>query len=458
MAFSLAMSAASAEAMASPALARAQSDPGFAPGFRTDPYWWDAAPRVGEPVRALPKSAEIAIIGSGYTGLSAALTLARAGRDVVILEQGSVGFGASSRNFGMLGRQYKYDFTTLVEKFGVERAKALYAGCNQAFAFVNGLIEREGIDCFHAPSGRYIAANTPAQLEALDKELSAREKHFGHAFRMVSRAGQPAELVTDKFVGGAVIPEHRTVHPGLFHNGLAERVRTAGAAIHSGTRVLSVSRTGEGWQVATDRGTIAARHLVAATNGYTGKATPWLRRRVVPIRAYMIATEPLDPPVLANVLPSKRGFHDCAHEMEYARISPDGSRLIYGALTGQVHDDLGKVGLTLRRKMLRLFPQLGPVRVAHSWTGQCAGTFDYFPHRGRHEGMHFAMGYCFGAGMPFGTWLGNAVARGILGEPAETPLDEPEMPANPLYWGRAWFLPFYLRYQAWLDWKDGVRA
>lgn len=457
MAFPRAMSAGGTEGLAAPVVARSQ-DVAFMPGFRTDPYWWDAAPRVTEPVRALPKSADIVIIGSGYTGLSAALTLARAGRDVVILEQDSVGFGASSRNFGMLGRQYKYDFTTLVEKLGLERAKALYDGCNQAFAFVNTLIEREGIDCFHAPSGRYVAANTPAHLEALEKELSARKQHFGHAFHMVSRSGQPTELVTEKFVGGAVIPEHRTVHPGLLHNGLADRVRRAGAAIHSGTRVLSVHRVGDGWQVETSRGVVAAQHLVAATNGYTGKATPWLRRRVVPIRAYMIATEPLDPAMLANVLPSRRGFHDCAHEMEYARISPDGSRIIYGALTGQVHDDPRKVALILRRKMLKLFPQLGQVRVSHSWTGQCAGTFDYFPHRGRHEGMHFAMGYCFGAGMPFGTWLGDAVARGILGEPAETPLDEPEMPANPLYWGRAWFLPFYLRYQAWLDWKDGVRT
>jgi glycine/D-amino acid oxidase-like deaminating enzyme len=171
----------------------------------------------------------------------------------------------------------------------------------------------------------------------------------------------------------------------------------------------------------------------------------------------MIATESLEPALLAAVLPGKRGFHDCAHQMEYARIAPDGSRLIYGALTGETHDDLRDVALRLREKMLKLFPQLGRVRLSHAWTGQCGGTFDFFPHRGNREGMHYAMGYCFGAGMPFGTWLGNAIARGILGEPAATPLDSPEMPANPLYWGRAWFLPLYLRYQEWLDWRDGVR-
>jgi glycine/D-amino acid oxidase-like deaminating enzyme len=435
-----------------------QSGAGLAPGFKTDPYWWDSAPRRHAVGRSLPATTEVAVIGSGYTGLSAALTLARAGRDVTILEQGAIGFGASSRNLGMLGRQLKYDFSTLIGKLGLERAKELYEGCNQAFAFVNSLIEREKIDCFHAPSGRYIAANTPAHLNALEKELTARSDHFGHLFHMVSRVGQQQEIATTKFLGGAVIPEHRTVHPGLFHNGLAERVLQAGAAIHSGVRVIALRRNGYEWLLETDRGPLGAKHLIVATNGYTGKATPWLRRRIVPIRAYMIATEPLDPAVLSGVMPSGRGFHDCAREMEYARIAPDGSRLIYGALTGQVHDNLREVALTLRKKLLKLFPQLVAVRVSHAWTGQCGGTFDYLPHRGRNDGMHFAMGYCFGAGMPFGTWLGDAVARGILGESATTPLDHPEIPSSPLYWGRPWFLPLYLRYQGWLDWKDGVRA
>ena len=144
--------------------------------------------------------------------------------------------------------------------------------------------------------------------------------------------------------------------------------------------------------------------------------------------------------------------------MQYARVSPDGSRLIYGALTGEKHDDLRHVAVTLRGKMLKLFPQLGSARAGHVWTGQCGGTFDHFPHRGRHDGMHYAMGYCFGAGMPLGTWLGDAVARGILGEASATALDFDTMPSNPLYWGKPWFLPFYLRFQGWLDWKDGVRA
>ena len=422
------------------------------------PYWWDAAPRLSEPVRPIPRKTDIAIVGSGYTGLSAALTLSRAGREVTLLEKGPVGFGASSRNFGMLGRQYKLDFTVLMKKFGLDRAKQLYEGCNAAFDFVNEMIGREKIDCFHVQSGRFIAANTPANLEQLETELAARKQHFGHAFQMVSREDQATEIATNSFVGGAVIPEHRTVHPGLFHNGLAASVRNAGAAIHSGTDVISVCKNGDGWSLETSRGQISADHLVAATNGHTGKATPWLRRRIVPIRAYMIATEPLDRQTLASLMPNGRAFHDCAHAMQYARISPDGSRLLFGAHTGEVHDDPAHVASMLRAKMRKLFPQIQNARVSHVWTGQCGGTFDHFPHRGCQEGMHYALGYCFGAGMPFGTWLGDAIARRILGQEAATPLDSRLFPTNPLYWGRPWFLPLYLQFQSWLDWKNGVRA
>lgn len=428
------------------------------PGALSRPYWWDAAPRQSNSVGPLPPKTDVAIVGSGYTGLSAALTLSRAGRDVTLLERGAVGFGASSRNFGMLGRQYKLDFTVLVKKFGLDRAKRLYEGCNAAFDFVNELIEREKIECFHASSGRFIAANTPAHLEDLEAELTARKQHFGHGFHMVSRDEQATEIATDAFVGGAVIPEHRTVHPGLFHNGLAASVRNAGADIHAGTDVLSISRSGDGWKLETSRGQISADHLVVATNGHTGKVTPWLRRRIVPIRAYMIATEPLDQQTLASVMPKGRPFHDSAHGMQYARIAPDGSRLIFGAHTGEFHDDPAEVASMLRAKLRRLFPQVKEARVSHVWTGQCGGTFDQFPHRGCQDGMHYAMGYCFGAGMPFGTWLGDAIARRILGQEASTPLDFKQFPTNPLYWGKPWFLPLYLQFQSWLDWKNGIRA
>ena len=388
----------------------------FQPDFRTDPYWWDAAPRRFEPLRPVPSTTDVAVVGSGFTGLSAALTLSRAGRDVTILEEGTIGQGASSRNFGMLGCQLKLDFTTLIKTRGLERAKELYGACNQAFSFVNRLIEREGIECFHAPSGRYIACNTPALLDALQAELEARETHLGHKHRMVSHVDQPRELVTKAFVGGAVIPEHRTVHPGLFHNGLADRVRAAGAALHSSARVRAIVRDGNSWRIETDSGLLKASHLVAATNGYTEGAFPWLRRRIVPIHAYMIATEPLDEELLRNVLPTARGFHDSAHDMQYARVAPDGSRLIYGAMTGERHTDLRNVARALHARMTRLFPQLAAVRLSHVWTGQCGGTFDFVPHRGDRQGMQYAMGYCFGAGMPFGSWLGDAIARGILGE------------------------------------------
>ena len=258
------------------------------------------------------------------------------------------------------------------------------------------------------------------------------------------------------FCGGAVIPEHRMVDPAMFHHGLSDRVRSAGARFHARCTVLHARRRQAGWEIDTSRGSIAADHLLVATNGYSGSALPWFKRRIVPINAYMIATEPLPGDVLSSILPNRRGFHDSAHDMVYARIAPDGSRLLFGGLTGYEFPTLKVAALKLRGRMTSLFPVLSRARLSHVWTGRCGGTFDFYPHEGEAAGMHYAMGYCFGAGLPFGTWLGNQVAERILGHGGHTVFETPEMPTNALYWGKPWFMPVYLAYRRWLDWRAGA--
>ena len=429
----------------------------FLDGFKTDPYWWDAAPRPRLDIEPLPSRSDVVIVGSGFTGLSAALTLARAGREVAIVDSGPPGIGASSRNFGMIGRQLKHDFADLIDELGEERAKSLYGVANDAFRFVVDLVEREGIECQMRQWGRFVGASTPKHYEALARELEARQRHFGHEFEMVPRQRQHEEIASDRYFGGGIIPEHRMLHPGQFHLGLLARVQEAGARILPETRVTGMQREGSVWEVRTSRGKLQANHLVVATNGYTGPATPWLQRRVVPINAYLIATEPLPEPTIARLLPHGRGFHDTSHDMDCVRVSPDGSRLLFGALTGYRPQDMRKMGMRLRSRLVRMFPELGSVKLSHAWTGACAGTFDFYPHKGEQGAMRYALGYCFGAGMPFGTWLGHNVALGILGQGGATAFDAQPMPARPFYRGRPWFVPLYIAYQRWLDWRDGVR-
>lgn len=408
--------------------------PAAAPPLKQEPYWWDAAPRPVLPERPLPARVDVAIVGSGYTGLSAALTLARAGRSVAVFDSGDAGFGGSSRNAGYVGRTLKHGFGEILERHGSARAAAIYRELKAAFDHVTGLVERERIDCHVQRCGRYIAARSPADYEAMARELELKRRHLGDEFEMVPRAEQHREIGSDLFCGGAAIPDHASLHPGLYHLGLLERATAAGAQILARTRVTGIERDGAEFTVATERGRIGARDVLVATNGYTGKATPWLHRRIIPFNGFMIATEPLPPALVARVLPNDRTVLDYANNIRFMRRAPDGSRILFGGLTGPAEPDLERKAARLHALLARIVPDLGGVRLSHVWTGRCGATMDLYPHIGARDGAHFALGYCF-AGVPMGTWLGYKSARRILGEAdSATAFDDLPFRSQPLTW------------------------
>jgi glycine/D-amino acid oxidase-like deaminating enzyme len=420
--------------------------------LRTTPYWWDAAPRPALPPAPLPKEIDVAIVGSGCTGLSAALSLARAGRSVAVLEAGDPGQGATSRATGALGRTLKHGFSELFETLGQERAVRIYGDMRAAFDFVIALIEREAIDCDLAVRGRFMGANTPRHYEAMARDLELKQRHLGDDFAMVPRAEQHREIASDLFHGGAVIPDHRMLHPGKFHLGLLARAQDAGAAIFAHTRVEGISRDGQGFVFATSRGWLRSREAIVATNGYTGSATPYLRRRVVSLNAYMVASELLPAQQLVALLPNLRCFHDYSINADYGCPAPDAPRLLFGGLTGSLPHDLPSLAARLHARLLRVFPQLADVRLSHVWTGACAATFDLFPHIGRHDGVYYAMGYCFGSGLPLGCWFGDRLARRILGqEDSATAFDALPFETRFFHWGPPWFVPLVIRYYAWSE-------
>ena len=417
------------------------------PGARQTSYWWEAAPRPQRPQIPLPASVDVAIVGSGATGLSAAITLARAGMSVAVLEAGDPGQGASSRPTGVIGRTIKHGFGEILKSDGEKPAKAIYGELRQAFDGIVDFIRREQIDCDLQQRGRFIAANHPAMLKSMEEGLELKRRHLGDEHYMVSKAEQRSEIGSDLYHGGAVIAEHYLCHPGKYNLGMLALAEQAGAVVHARTAVTGTRRESDGHAVRTDRGTLQARHLIVATNGYTGKATPWLRRRAIPLNAYMAATEPLPPALLRDLIPNLRVVHDNAMDTDYARPSPDGTRLLFGALTGDSFSDLGVVAVKLHAKMRRIFPQLAETRYDNVWTGRCAATFDLYPHIGSHEGVHYAMGYCFGSGLPLGTLFGDKLARRILGRPGgESAFDGLNFQTRPYYWGRPWFMPLLMRW------------
>jgi glycine/D-amino acid oxidase-like deaminating enzyme len=423
----------------------------FATGFKEEPFWWDAAPRPVLPEKPLPARVDVAIVGSGHTGLVAALTLARAGRSVAVFDAGDAGQGASSRNAGYVGRSLKHSFGEIMERHGQERAVAVYRDMRAAFDWVFTLVEQEQIACNLVRCGRFIGALSPRHYDSMAGEYELRRRHLGEPFDMVTRADQQREFGSDYYCGGAIIPDHGSFHPGLYHLGLLDRVASAGVEIHARTPVTGIRRDGEGFIVASDRGAVAARDVLVAANGYVDGALPWFRRRLVPFHGYIVATEPLASEHIDRILPHARTVIEFTHNIFFMRRSPDGERLLFGGYTGGPVPSLKGMATRLHAALLRILPDLAGVRLSHAWTGKCAGTFDLFPHIGVHDGVHYALGYCF-AGVPMGSWMGLKAALKIMGAPdAATAFDPLPFRTLPLYTGNPWFVPLVMKYYDWQD-------
>jgi glycine/D-amino acid oxidase-like deaminating enzyme len=425
--------------------------------FKTDPYWWDAAPRPTLPPTSVPQRVDVAIVGSGFTGLAAALALARAGRDTLVIEAEDPGHGASSRNAGYVGRTLWRKFGRVRGDFGEKRAVSLASAAVEAHRFVVELLEQEQIRCGFVYCGRFIGAYTRRHYDALaeDYELM-RRLGIDIEVEMVPRAEQHREAGTDGWHGGMVVSGVGALHPGLYHLGLLDRARAAGARIVANTPVTGIVREGAELRVRTARGDVVARDVVVATNGYTGAATPWFRRRIVPVKAYQIATEPLSPRVLDRVLPTRRTTLDSKNNIYWIRPSPDGTRIIMGGRTGMEDGGLRTKAEKLHAALASLFPDLADVRVTHCWEGQMAFTFDWLPHVGSEDGIHYAVGYN-GAGLPMGTYLGHKAALKVLGKrEGETAFDGLGFPTRPFYSGNPWMLPAIVGYQNLRDRLDAL--
>lgn len=420
----------------------------FAEGFKTDPYWWEAAPRPKLEPEPLPKDCDLVVVGSGFTGLSAALTAARGGRDTIVIEAEDPGYGASTRNAGYIGRTLWHKFEPLVKKVGPKEAARLQGDAVTAHHYVVDLIAKEQIECGFTYCGRYIGASTPGHYDKLAKDIELSRK-YGVEFEaeMVPRSEQDREVRTDFFHGGLLLHGVGALHPGLYQLGLMERVKNSGGRVYGNTPVTNVAKaSGGGFTVTTTRGQVHARDVLMATNGYRGAEMGWLRRRTVPVKAYIIATEPLPPERLKHLMPGGRTCLDSRNNIWAVRLSPDNTRLICFGRTGMADRDLHNKARLLREGLIAIFPDLADVKLTHCWEGTMGFTFDKLPHTGMRDGIHYALGYC-GAGVPMGTYLGHKTAQRILGhDDGGTVLDDRRFPTRPLYTGEPWFLPAMIGY------------
>ena len=414
--------------------------------MKETPYWWEHAPPKAVETPTLPAQADVAVIGSGYTGLSAALTLARAGRSVVVFESQTPGIGASSRNGGMMGSWLKPSLDELTRRYGNDRARALIAESEEAYEFLGGFLAEEKIDCDYKIVGGFSGALKPAQYEKMARETEELRRSIGLEADVVPKSEIRNEIGTDLYCGGRVTHRRAGLHPAKYHAGLIGKARAAGATVVGDCAVTELKRNGGDFTVGAARGPLRARDVVVATNGYTGPVTQSLRRRVIPVTSYMIATAPLSPNLMATLMPKGRMLTDSNRLLCYFRPSPDNTRVLFGGRPA--YTEIGPLAAAQRlsRYMTRIFPELRDVELSHSWFGYIAYTFDRLPHVGFRDGLHYAMGYC-GSGVVMATWLGRKAALRLLGKPeGKSAFADIEHPTFPFYNGKPWFLPVVQAY------------
>lgn len=425
----------------------------FAPDFKSEPYWWDRTPRPELAVNDLPPSVEVAVVGSGYTGLNAAVVTARGGRSTLVLDSEDAGFGCSTRNGGQISTSVKPSLGELAKRYGSQTAFEVLKEGQTALSWIGDFIRNEDMDCDFMVPGRFHAAHSSRAFARLVRQVTSQPRGLEVPYRVVERGDQRAEIGTDSYCGGIVFEKHASLDPARYHQALLDLAVTAGAQVAAHSRVTSIEGSGQGFVLRTSRGEVRARDVVIATNGYTTGLTPWLRRRVIPIGSYVIATEPIEQGLMDRLMPTNRIVSDSRKVVYYYRPSPDRQRIVFGGRVSSTETNTRQSAIRLKRDLDRLFPELRDARISHSWMGYVAYTFDTLANAGKHDGMHYAMGYC-GSGVSVASYLGMRTGQQVLGlKDGRTAFDGIPMATRPFYFGRPWFLPASV---AWFRLMDGL--
>ena len=429
----------------------------FAPAYRETPYWWDAFDPRGYAVHDLPRETGVAIVGAGYTGLSAAIELARHGVDCCVLERGDPGYCASTRSGGIVSGPGGVKTPLVNANPDVDRQVALIRAAAEAFDLLESRIAESGVDCQWRPHGQLKLARTRGQFDALrrrhdlllDQGLAHAELCAGDTLHQVT--GSPY------YRGGLVTHPGGHLHPGLYFRALltlAERLETVRIGAHA--EVTRVRRISGGWRIDAGRGSLEAAHLLVATNGYTGDFAPGLRKRLLSIRAYIIATEVLDDDLARELSPANLAFVDSSRIAPFYRLAgePGRQRMVFGSRARWVDISATAMAPHLYRQMVARFPRLAGTAISHAWEGNVALTLDEQYHNGLLDDMHYALG-CNGSGVANMSWLGAQAARRLLSDPDYTSPFDGDFPDHRLYDGRQrWFIPLIGNYLMLRDWLD----
>jgi gamma-glutamylputrescine oxidase len=358
-------------------------------------------------------SADVCIIGGGYTGLSSAIHLRKAGYSVALLEANKIGWGASGRNGGHVGTGQRADQETLEKLVGLDRAKALWQLGLEAVDTVCDLVSEFQIDCELKTGNLHVASKAKEQPWLIEEAEHLQKVYDYQQIRYVD-SSELADITSGQGFHGGVLDEgSRHLHPLNYALGLAKAADTLGAELYEGSRVLSYT---EGHQVCvkTDSGTVKSKYLVLACNGYLEKLEPRTAGRIMPINNYMLATEPLPEALARRLIRDDTSMSDSLFVIDYWKLSAD-NRMLFGGGESYSRRFPADIGNFVRKYMLRIYPELETTRIDYGWGGTLAITLNRMPDFGRLSSQVFyAHGYS-GHGVPTATLAGKLLAEVIAG-------------------------------------------
>lgn len=407
-------------------------------------YWLDIAPTLSLPESPANATVDTVVIGGGFTGLSTALALAKRGATVALVEAGTIGSEASSRNGGQCNNGTAQDYAGLVATYGEEKARAFYTFYNDAVGSVTRIVQEHQIACDFRVAGKIKLAAKPEHMEKLEKTHAALIQSVDPDAKLLDKSALEKEIGSGSFYGGLLTPNGVQLHVGKLVTGLAQACVQAGAMLFQHQPVTQVRKlNNQSWQVTTPVQTLQAKQVVVATGGSGPGPFSWFRRRIVPVGSFAVATAPLSDELVAELFPGNRSYVTSKNIGNYFRLTPD-QRLLFGgrarfAVSNPKSD--AKSGVILRQSLDDMFPQLASTKIDYCWGGTVDMSADRLPKVGQHDGLFYAMGYS-GHGVQMAVHMGETMADLVEGKPSHCPWISNDWPAVPLHFGKPWFLPF----------------
>jgi glycine/D-amino acid oxidase-like deaminating enzyme len=337
---------------------------------------------------------------------------------------------------------------TLIQRYGRETVRKMYAASLETIDCVEQIVREENIDCNFSRCGHLEVACKQSHFDGYGESAALVRREFNHELRIIPKSELRAEIGSDIYFGGMVDETSAGLNPARYVAGLAHAAQRAGACLHDHTRVTSIQQEmingARKFRLQTSRGPITACEVILATGAYTTAATPVLRKKIIPIGSYIIATEVLPAGLARELSPRNRMIYDSKHFLYYYRLTPD-NRMLFGgraAFFPETESTVRQSAEILRRGMIGVYPQLRDTKVEFVWGGTLDFTLDVMPHAGKLDGMYFAAGFA-GHGVAAATWFGAKLAAQICGDSAGTPFDAIKFPAAPLGLrsGNTWALP-----------------